>query len=236
MKTFVLVHGAWHSNFIWDEVEKQLVMLGHKVYKPNLPGHGNNYRNFTDITLQSYLSEIEKVILQHESLILVGHSMAGIIISQLAENFPEKIEKLIYLTAFVPDNNGSLFDEEQKAIKPSVALEVTIDKEKSSIFVKNSPNFKELFYNNCLDELYQDIFLQIGDQPLQPFLDKVQLTDEKFGRINKLYIECLQDKAIAIEDQRRMQQKIACEVTSLNSDHSPFVTDCNNLVKILAGV
>jgi esterase/lipase len=54
MKTFVLVHGAWHSNFIWDEVEKQLTRLGHKVYKPALPGHGNNHRDFAEITLETY--------------------------------------------------------------------------------------------------------------------------------------------------------------------------------------
>jgi pimeloyl-ACP methyl ester carboxylesterase len=99
------------------------------------------------------------MILEKESLILVGHSMAGVIISQLAENFPEKIEQLVYLTAFILDHNRSLFDEEQKAIKPSVGLEVTIDEEKSSIIVKNSPKFKELFYNHCLDELYEEILL-----------------------------------------------------------------------------
>ena len=237
MKTFILIHGAWHNSFVWDNVKKQLLKLGHKVHTPDLPGHrSNKIQDFKKITLADYILEVAKLLLENDSIILVGHSMAGIIISQLAENFPEKIHKLVYLTAFIPDNNGCLLDEEKKAINPSVALEAIIDTEKSLISIKDSPKFKELFYNNCTAELYAKILPQIVDQPLEPFLDKVCLTQDKFGQVKKLYIECLDDKAISIQDQRRMQQKFALEVKSLKSDHSPFFTDCDNLVKILAAI
>jgi len=237
-KHFILLHGAWHSNFIWKQIAKDLQQLGHQVYTPNLPGHGNNYKNFKEINLASYLAEVEKLInsISPSKIVLVGHSMAGIIISQIAENMPDRIEKLVYLTAFIPDNNGSLIDEESKAIQPSVALEVQIDEENYRISIKNSSKFKELFYTFCPQELYADIFTQIGDQPLQPFIDKVTLTDQKFGSVPKIYIECLEDKAISIHDQRRMQAKISCQVASLNSDHSPFFSHNQELLKILCEI
>lgn len=35
-------------------------------------------------------------------VILVGHSVGGLIISDVAESIPSKIEKLVYIAAFVP--------------------------------------------------------------------------------------------------------------------------------------
>jgi len=39
----------------------------------------------------------------------VGHSFNGITISRVAELHPEKIEKLVYLTAFLLPEGGSFF-------------------------------------------------------------------------------------------------------------------------------
>lgn len=40
-----------------------------------------------------------------------------------------------------------------------------------------------------------------------------------------LYIECLQDKAILPEDQKRMYVNAGCDVITLNNaDHSPFLS------------
>ena len=62
---------------------------------------------------------------------------------------------------------------------------------------------------------------------------KVSLSDEKFGSVKKLYIECLQDNTIRIEDQRRMHSKIQCDVVSIDTDHSPFFSATNQLVEVM---
>jgi hypothetical protein len=69
---------------------------------------------------------------------------------------------------------------------------------------------------------------------LQPFLDHVSLSDKKFGKVNKIYIECLQDNTIHIDDKRRMHQKLNYRVISLDCDHSPFFSCPEKLVRILA--
>ena len=45
---------------------------------------------------------------QAEPVILVGHSMGGIVISRVAEEQPEKIAILVYLAAFLLQNGESL--------------------------------------------------------------------------------------------------------------------------------
>ena len=40
MNTFLLVHGAWESGWVWQSVTSLLEKAGHKVYAPSLTGLG----------------------------------------------------------------------------------------------------------------------------------------------------------------------------------------------------
>lgn len=234
MKIFIFVHGAWHGSWCWKIVTHLLQNIGHQVYAIDLPGHYNNKADFSNINLNSYVQHVKDFINSiNKKVIIVGHSMAGIVISQVAEDIPEKIEKLIYISAFIPENRGSLIQEEQKAIEPSVSLEAVIQKQKNIIAITHSKKLRELFYAMCSDQQSVQAINQLQEQPLQPFLDHVMLSEKNFGKVDKLYIECLQDKAIHINDQRRMSQKLACKTVALDSDHSPFFSCPENLVKIL---
>jgi pimeloyl-ACP methyl ester carboxylesterase len=235
MKTFILIHGAWHGSWCWENTADLLQNLGHKVYTIDLPSHHTNQADFTKINLNSYVQYVTHFIKGiSEKVTLVGHSMAGVIISQVAEDNSDKIDKLVYVSAFVPDHRGSLIQEEKKAIRPSVALEVLIDEENNKIKITQSKKLRELFYNMCSAQQSHQAISHLQDQPLQPFLDHVSLSETKFGKVDKIYIECLQDNAIYIDDQRRMHQKLNCQVISLESDHSPFFSCPEKLVKILA--
>jgi pimeloyl-ACP methyl ester carboxylesterase len=231
-KTFILIHGAWHGSWCWDSVINKMQESGHQVYALDLPGHYQNHVEFHDVTLASYLEYVKNFIQKIDGkVILVGHSMSGIIISQVAEDLPDKISKLIYLTAFVPDYQGSLMEEEKKSIKSTVTLEIIIYENK--IQIKHSQKLKELFYSCCSEKEADFAITQLQDQPLQPFVDRVSLSDQNFGKTEKVYIECLKDRAILIEDQRRMNQKINCKKITLDSDHSPFFSCPELLVEIL---
>lgn len=43
-KTFVLIHGSWHSSGHWQRVIPLLSAAGHAVVAPDLPGHGLSAR------------------------------------------------------------------------------------------------------------------------------------------------------------------------------------------------
>lgn len=234
MKTFVLIHGAWHGSWCWQYVEQSLQKLGHTTYALDLPGHYKNKANFSSVTLRTYVEYVKNFIEKlNVEVILIGHSMAGVVISQVAEEIPEKIQQLIYICAFVPNYDGSLIDEEKKALEPSVSLEAMIDTQNNKITIGHSQRLQKLFYGMCSVEHVNMALELLQDQPLQPFIDHVSLSDENFGIINKLYVECLQDAAIHIDDQRRMNQKLNCKKVTLNSDHSPFFSSHENLVQLI---
>ncbi len=224
MMVYVLVHGAWHGSWCWNRVVPLLQVKGHTVLTPDLPGHDRRRTvPYADISLKTYVDSISNLIAStSHKVILVGHSMAGVVISEVAENIPASIDELVYLSAFIPDHNGSLVQEEAKAKVPSVAKEITIDDHNYEIALKLSPRIVELFYGDCSVEDQGFALRHLQKQPLRPFIDTVSLSNDRFGRVPKVYIECLDDQAIRIEDQRRMHAKIQCEVRTLRASHSPF--------------
>ena len=90
-ETIVLVHGAWSDATAWQAVIPLLKAQGHEVIAVNLPGHGTDATSFAGISLQSYVDAVKNAIGDRKNVILVGHSMAGIVISQVAEAIPGQI-------------------------------------------------------------------------------------------------------------------------------------------------
>lgn len=85
MSTFVLVHGAWHGGWCWEKVVPLLKKEGHEVVVVDLPGHGDNHVPVPEVTLAAYGDHVAGVLdEQAEPVVLVGHSMGGLAISEVA--------------------------------------------------------------------------------------------------------------------------------------------------------
>lgn len=240
MKTFVLLHGAWHGAWCWNKLISYLEQAGHKVITPDLPGHGKDNTPISTITLQTYVDHVVGILNQQKTpVVLVGHSMSGGVISQVAELIPHQIENLVYLAAFVPNPKGNLVHEQRKTptstntVKGSLSDEFVFNETKNEVSLKKSDTLKQFFYNTCDDMDATWAVSKLQPQPFRPFIDCVNLSQERFGIVPKLYIECLEDQAISIENQRRMQAKINCEVKTMNTDHSPFLCQPFELSKLL---
>lgn len=114
MATFVLVHGSNHGGWCWRKVTPLLSEDGHEVYTPTLTGLGERSHLVSkDIGLDTHILDIIQV-LEYEGLnkvILVGHSYGGLVIGGVAEKVPERIRRLVYLDAYIPQDNKSAFDK-----------------------------------------------------------------------------------------------------------------------------
>jgi len=108
---FVIVHGAWGGGWAFKEVDSLLTAKGATVIRPTLTGHGERvHLASTDIRLETHILDVVNTILYEDlqNVILVGHSYGGMIITGVADSIPERISKMIYLDAFVPENGESL--------------------------------------------------------------------------------------------------------------------------------
>ena len=109
-KHFVLIHGAWHGGWCWEGVIKALEEAGHTAEAPTLPGQ-NPGDDRSQVTLASGVEKIvETLKRQPRPVVLVGHSSAGFLLQSAAPQAPEKIERLIFLNAFILPDGKAQFD------------------------------------------------------------------------------------------------------------------------------
>jgi pimeloyl-ACP methyl ester carboxylesterase len=113
MVTFVLVHGAWHGGWCWQPVAARLEAKGHTVYRPTLTGLGDRAHLMSrELGLATHIRDISSM-LRFEDLhdaVLVGHSYAGMVITGVAAEVPDRVTRLVYYDAFVPDDGDCALD------------------------------------------------------------------------------------------------------------------------------
>jgi pimeloyl-ACP methyl ester carboxylesterase len=112
MATYVLVHGAWHGGWCWNDVATELRVAGHEVLTPTSSGVAERARlaPYTDLT--GHVEELGALLYFHDlrEVILVGHSYAGLVISGAAARASARISRLVYLDAFIADDGQSMYD------------------------------------------------------------------------------------------------------------------------------
>ncbi len=234
MSTYLLVHGAWHGGWSWRKVVPLLEAKGHRVLTPDLPGHGSDSTPIPSVTLKSYTDRICALAgEQQESVILAGHSMGGIVITQAAEYCPEKIQALVYVCAFLPGNGESLTTWAARDGESMVNPATTSPQADGSVRMKPECT-REAFYGACPEEDVALARSRLVAQSPAPFATPLQTTAEGWGRIPRYYIECARDRAITLMLQREMQKHSPCqERFCIETDHSPFFSAKQELANIL---
>lgn len=224
MGTFVLVHGAWHAGWCWEKVAPRLEAAGHRVETPDLPGHGKNDGTpVPEVTLQAYVGSISRLLDElPEPAVLVGHSMGGLVVSEAAERRPDKIDTLVYLTAFLLRDGETLLQYAQADAESTVTQNLVVKEDEGVTLVRDEA-LREAFYAGCPDEDFEKARSLLVPQPLAPFVTPVGVSEGNFGRVPRVYVECLRDRAITIQNQRKMHANLPCrEVVTMDTDHSPF--------------
>jgi len=235
-KTYVLIHGAWGAAWEFDEVNELLSKDGSKVYVPDLPGHGENQKEISEVTMDAYVSHIDNFISKVDGkIILIGHSLGGAIIAQVAEKVSEKIEKLIYVAAILPKNGDSPLSLIQSD-KYGQLLPRIIFSEDQSYATLDDSMVRELFLHDVTDKERLDKIVPefLVKQAVQPFTAEIEITDRNFGSVPKYYIRASLDKVLTPELQDSMISNWDVEkVFTLNSGHFPITSIADKLVEVI---
>lgn len=231
--TYVLVHGAWADESAWGFVRNELAKKAN-VITVNLPAHGIDMTDGKGIGQPDYVKVVTETInKQHGKVILVGHSMAGAIISQVAENNPAKIDKLIYVSAYLPKNGESVAGITNEFLnnKPIEAFEFSADYSLVSIKKEALPT---VVCADCPDYMKDILVKYHRAEPVKGLNDKVKLT-AKFALVNKYFITTTKDNAVPYALQQQMIRKNGTvkKVYEMNTSHLPFVVDPMRFVQII---
>ena len=229
-KTFILIHGSWHSAWNWHKVTPLLEKQGHRVYAIDLPGMGRDKTPIGQVTFETTVQRICRLIDGLDGkVILVGHSKNGIMISQAAEYRPDKIEKLIYLAAYlIPDGKTQREYSVQDTagwLKPYVSIH-----EETRSHTLQPEIYKEGLYHDCDDDITEMAKVILSHEPIESGMATLHLTDENYGRVPRYYIECTEDRAVTPFIQQKMYMETPCrKVYRMSTSHSPFFSQPEEL-------
>jgi pimeloyl-ACP methyl ester carboxylesterase len=233
----VLVHGALHGAWCWEELTPLLQMRGFKVDTLDLPGLGDDPTPPKYVTFQSYVERIvETVTADPGPTLLLGHSLGGAPVSQAAEDAPQGIGKLIYLAAHLPvdgESLGAMGEIASHYDEPSASGGMgPSDMEGAHGFAADRAF--ETFYNCCDTQTARRAQMRLRPQANAPLFTPVRLTAPRWGAIPKTYIVCTQDRALPPGAQHFMcGRNPDVRKRVMDSDHSPFFSDPTGLADII---
>lgn len=101
----LFIHGMWGGSWIFKNYTTYAVKEGYEVYAVNLRGHHNSghTENLGKVSVMDYVKDVIKLIQEIGPVVLVGHSMGGLIaqktVSLLAKEY---VPGAVFVTSAAP--------------------------------------------------------------------------------------------------------------------------------------
>jgi pimeloyl-ACP methyl ester carboxylesterase len=222
--TYVIVHGAWGGSWAFKKADSLMTAAGATVYRPSLSGQGERVHLASlEVGLNTHINDVVNMILYEDlhNVILVGHSYGGMVITGVADRVPERISKLIYLDAFVPDHGESVVS--MQGTRADWIMKMASNGYLIPAWVKpgQAPP--------------KDV-----PHPLKTFTDTISLTNGKRLSLPTTYILTVAKGVDASSDDFALQaeraKKKGWPVVLMEADHNPQWSAVEALVELLLKV
>jgi pimeloyl-ACP methyl ester carboxylesterase len=234
MATFVLVHGAWHGGWGWKKVTPLLRAAGHDVYTPTLTGLGERVHLLTPaVNLSTQVQDIVNVLVYEDlhNVVLVGWSHGGMVISGVAEAAAERISRLVYVDAFLPDPGESAF-----SIAPFIRDWWERDShETNGVQVQQPWNLEQLRSQGITDpDDLAWIEQRMTPQPLVTWAEPLPLPEHRATLLPRSYIWCAEVPETRFQFEKAKALGLDCH--ELPSGHLPMYTAPRELAALLSKI
>jgi pimeloyl-ACP methyl ester carboxylesterase len=267
----VLVHGSWHGSWCWSLVTEHLAGLGVPAVAVDMDGHGlhgpsplsrwsrpfdpdayatepSAVATVTASSAAATLVDRLRRIGNGRPCVLVAHSMGGVVATAVAEQAPELVSELVYLSAYAPVSGKPTSDYFSLPEAGDTVLRLLIgdfavtgalrldtgDQERHQAV-------REAFYHDVDDATAAAaISLLTSDAPIGIPAETLTVTAQRYGTVPHTYLLCLRDKAFPVALQRRFIAEIDAvsarptTVRELDSSHSPFLSRPPELAQAIA--
>jgi pimeloyl-ACP methyl ester carboxylesterase len=225
---FILTHGAMHGGWCWKYVLEELAALGVSAIAPDLPGHGE--RADEPATLDGYRDALLDVLEPDD--VLVGHSLGGSFICLAADAAPEKVRRLIYIAALLPEEDRSLA-EVMPFVGDAKEFELTPD----TYRLADADAARAVFYNDCTPEQVNWAYGQVRPQSLQPLVTPIRLARFWDLDIPRDYILCLNDRTgVLTVVEHQLSRLGPTTIHPVWASHSPLISRPKELARQLVTI
>jgi pimeloyl-ACP methyl ester carboxylesterase len=199
----ILVHGAWADGSSWSKVIPLLERRGFHVTAVQLP--------LTSVA-EDVATLQRAIALDPGPLLLIGHSYAGVVITE-AGNDP-KVSGLVYIAAYAPDAGQSVFSLNALAPKTPVNQEIMLNS-----------GFLSLSAEGIIADFAQDLpvtesrTLAVTQGPTAAAAFGTPANAPAWHAKPSWYMVASEDRVISPQLEAMMAQTINAETTTVHSSH-----------------
>ncbi len=187
------------------------------------------------------------------NVILVGHSAGGMTVSAVAEEVPGLLRAVVYLAGFMVPNGMTLLSMLRHATLAAALAPGLFVGDPAAIGAtrihagSTDPAYRLLlraaFYGDVPEAEFARAASQLHcDEPNAGAVAPSQITPGRFGTVPRHYIRCTQDRAVPLAGQDHMIALVDAAIGgrttthTLESSHSPFLSQPASLARILVGI
>ncbi|WP_432846334.1 alpha/beta fold hydrolase [Amycolatopsis sp. CA-161197] len=230
----VLVHGGWQGGWAWDGVAEQLRAAGHDVFAPTLRGQEDGDVDRSGITLTTMVDDLIGRIEGQgfDRFVLVGHSGGGPVIQLVAERQPERVERTVFVDAWVLADGECINDLLPDELVGAVTA---LAGQSSDNSVTLPPEmFLGAFLQDADEALAASVAARIVPSPLGWLTEPVRLSRFFTSGVPSSYVFLQQDQAVPKTAYERSANRLADpRIVECPGSHEAMLTHPAELAKAL---
>lgn len=220
MSNFGLVHGGGFGAWCWSRVIPELETLGHRA-------------TAVDLTVEEFAAGAARcaevashAFAQVDDIVVVGHSIAGLIIPLLAST--RSVRCLIFLHALLPRPGQSVVDQvtaQPDMFNPDLATITTPFWEDEAVAVR-------FLLHDCQPEVAHDAFRRLRPEP--GVLGREITPLQRWPDVPSAYIVCADDRIANPAWARRVaRQRLGVAAIEIPGGHCPMLSRPKQLAEAL---
>jgi pimeloyl-ACP methyl ester carboxylesterase len=248
--TFVLVHGGACGAWCWAPFEP---FAPGRVLAVDLPpkavrgvpaiGGARSPELATvgvDEFASSVLADVDAAGI--DRFVLVGHSMGGLTISEVARRVPDRIEHLVFVSCLIPPDRESIIDalpEEVRELTRAAVSEAVAGESGAGLGGLDEATMVRMFCNDLDESQTQLVLAHMGAEAPRAFADPVTRVGIP-PTLSKTYVRLVRDQALTPEDQDRQIESLRASpggdvrVVELDTGHMVMISAPEALAAVLA--
>jgi pimeloyl-ACP methyl ester carboxylesterase len=232
-RVFALLPGGGMSSWIWKDLEP---LLSLSVVAPAYRLPENTYESRTKSTIADCVGHLENLLdaAGVGQAILVAHSGAGLIAASFAKARPERVERVVYLSANIPSSGRSavgalpfvLRKINERAIK-------SMARRDSTPAAKMEKTIRSRFCNVCDDQTIRYVLSQeLLSEPVAAAFEKVDWSG--FPALPQTYVILTEDKTLPPANLRAMAANLGIrDIREIPGDHMAMLSRPAELAALL---
>ncbi|NIB44101.1 alpha/beta hydrolase [Pseudomaricurvus alkylphenolicus] len=233
--TIAMIHGGQHTSHCWTPTLHAIRQFKGDFHPlaVDLPGRKTQSGDLAFLTVEQAVNSVCRQILdtEPEHVILVGHSMAGIVLPGVAVKLGSTlVRRVVFLASCVPPEGMSIVD----TLRPPISWVTRwLMRNKNVTKPMPAPVAKWLFTNGATAEQHQIMLDSLCDESAN--LARQPVERRGFRSFTRQWILTCRDRSLRPAQQRRFIANLGGvdSLVEIDACHNAMITHPNTLARIL---